>query len=92
MSLKSTWHLVDEYVISPLRNSPEVSPEDSISQVSSVNDSVRSKSSSKRKGEAKMKAAVANLQLAEQVKRENKVREEEFREEMAQRELELKLQ
>ena len=39
-----------------------------------------------------MKAAVANLQLAEQVKRENKVREEEFREEMAQRELELKLQ
>lgn len=92
MSLKSTWHLVDEYVISPLRNSPEVSPEDSISQISSVNDSVRSKSSSKRKREAKMKAAVANLQLAEQVKWENKVREEEFREEMAQRELELRLQ
>ena len=38
---------------------------------------------------------MANLeakQLAEQVKRENEVRQEEFREEMAQRELELKLE
>ena len=95
MSLKSTWHLVDEFVIFPLRNSPEVSPKDLISQVSSQNDSVRSKSSSKRKREAKMKTAVANLkakQLVEQVKRENEVRDEEFREEMAQRELELKLE
>ena len=39
-----------------------------------------------------MKAVVARLQvkhLAEQVKLENEVREEEFREEMAQRELEI---
>lgn len=98
MSLKSTWHSVDECVISPLRKSPQVSPEDSISQVSSQNDSVKSKSSSissKRKREARIKAAVANLQAkqsAEQVKRENEVREEEFCEEMAQRELELKLE
>ena len=98
MSLKSTWHSVDECVISPLRNSPEISPEDSISQVPSQNDSFKSKSSStssKRKREARIKAAVANLQakqLAEQVKRENQVREEEFREETAQMELELKLE
>ena len=89
------WHLVDECVISPLRNSPEVSPEDSVNKVSSQNDSVRSKSSSKRKRKAKMKAAVANpqaKQLAEQVKQENEVCEKEFCEEMAQRELELKLE
>ena len=81
-------------MISRLRNSPE----DSISQVRSQNDYVRSKSSaisSKRKREATIKAAVTNLQakqLAEQVKREKEVREEEFREEMAQSELELKLE
>ena len=76
-------------MIFPLRNSPGISPEDSISQVPSQNDSVKSKSSStssKRKREARIKAAVANLQakqLAEQVKRENQVREEEFRKETA---------
>ena len=42
-----------------------------------------------------MKAAIASLQvkqLIERVKRDNEVREEELREEMAQKELELKLQ
>ena len=85
-------------MISPLQNSPEISPKESISQVPSQNDSVKSKSSSiwpKRKRVARIKAAVANLQakqLAEQVKRENQVREEEFREETAQKELQLKLE
>ena len=84
-------------MISPLHSSLEVTPEDSVSRVSQVDSgrsralssSTSSSSSSKRRRDAKIKAAIANLQakqLAEQVKRGNEVREQEFQEEMAQKE------
>lgn len=90
MSHQGPWHLVEETVISPLHGNSEVNPDDSISQVDSGH-SKASSSSSRRRREAKVKAAVASLQarqLAERVKRGNKIREQEFQEEMAQRELE----
>ena len=103
MSSQESWHLVDECVISPLHSSLEVTPEDSVSRVSQVDSgrsralssSTTSSSSSKRRRDAKIKAAIANLQakqLAERVKRDNEVREQEFQEEMAQKELEWKLE
>jgi len=52
-------------------------------------------SSSKRRRDAKIKTAIANLQakqLAERVKRYNEVCKEEFQEEMVQKELEWKLE
>ena len=90
-------------MISPLHSSLEVTPEDSVSSVSQVNSghsralssSTTSLSSSKRKRDAKIKAAIASLQakqLAERVKRDNEVREREFKEEMAQKELEWRLE
>ena len=96
MSSQESWHLVDECVISPLHSSLEVTPEDSVSRVSQVDSgrsralssSTTSSSSSKRRRDAKIKAAIANLQakqLAERVKRDNEVREQEFQEEMAQK-------
>jgi len=103
MSNQESWHLVDECVISPLHSSLEVTPEDSVSRVSQVDtghpkalsSSTTSSSSSKRRRDAKIKAAIASLQakqLAERVKRDNEVREEEFQEEMVQKELEWKLE
>ena len=102
MSSQESWHLVDECVISPLHSSLEVTPEDSVrvSQVDSgrsraLSSSTTSSSSSKRRRDAKIKAAIENLQakqLAERVKRDNEVREQEFQEEMAQKELEWKLE
>ena len=54
-----------------------------------------SSSLSKRRREAKIKAAISSLQakqLAERVNRDNQLRELELREEMAQRELEWQLE
>ena len=68
-------------MISPLHVSPDVTPKDSVSQIDSVKSrpSRTSSSSSKRTKEARMKAVTASLkakQLAERVKRDNEVREE----------------
>ena len=94
MSHQGPWHLVDKTVISPLHGNSEVTPDDSISQVDSGH-SKASSSSSRRRKEAKVKAAIASLQarqLAERVRRDNEICEQEFQEEMAQRELEWKLE
>ena len=85
---------MDKTVISPLHGSSEVTPGDSISQADSGH-SKASSSSSRRRRKAKVKAAVASLQasqFAERVKRDNEIREQDFHEEMAQRELEWKLE
>ena len=103
MSNQESWHLVDEYVISALHSNLEMTPEDSVSRVGQVDSghsralssSTTSSSSSKRRRDAKIKAAIASLQakqLAERVKRDNEVREQYFQEEMAQKELEWKLE
>ena len=89
------WHLVDEYVLSPLHSEAEVTPQDSVSQIGSVKSKSSSTSSKRSLQEAKRKAAVATLQakqLAQQAKRDNEVREQELLEVMAQKELELKLE
>ena len=94
MSSEESWHLVDECVISPLHSSLEVTPEDLVSRVSQVDfghlralsSSTTLLSSSKRRRDANLKAAIASLQakqLAERVKRDNEVREQEFQEETA---------
>ena len=91
----NSWHLVDEYVLLPLHSEAEVTPEDSVSQIGSVNSKSSSTSSKRCFQEAKRKAAVATLQakqLAQQAKRDNEVREQELLELIAQKELELKLE
>ena len=90
----NSWHLVDEYVLSPLHSEAEVTPQDSVSQISSVKSKSSSTSSKRSLQEAQRKAAVATLQakqLAQQAKRDNEVREQELLEVIAQKELELKL-
>lgn len=102
MSNQESWHL-DECVISPLHSSFEVTLEDSVSRVSQVDSghsralssSTTSSSSSKGRRDAKIKAVIASLQvkqLAERVKRDNEVCQQEFQEEMVQKELEWKLE
>ena len=91
----NSWHLVDEYVLSPLHSEAEVTPQDSVSQIGSVKSKSSSTSSKRSLQEAKRKAAVATLQakqLAQQAKRDNEVREQELLEVIAQKELELKLE
>ena len=90
-----SWHLVDEYVLSPLHTEAEVTPQDSVSQIGSVKSKSSSTSSKRSLQEAKRKAAVATLQakqLAQQAKRDNEVREQELLEVIVQKELELKLE
>ena len=89
------WHLVDEYVLSPLHSEAEVTPQDSVSQIGSEKSKSSSTSSKRSLEGAKRKAAVATLQakqLAQQAKRDNEVREQELLEVIAQKELELKLE
>ena len=94
MSSQESWHLVNECMLSLLHSSLEVTPEDSVSRVSQVDSghlialssSTTLSSSSKRRRDAKLKLAIASLQakqLAERVKRDNKVREWEFQEQIA---------
>ena len=81
MDNQESWHLVDERVVSPRHGSLEMTPENSVNRVSQV-DSGHSKalspgttksSSSKRRRDAKIKAAIVSLQvkqLAERVRRQ----------------------
>ena len=90
MDKQEGFHFVDEQAISPLHRSL-IQPEDSVSQTGLNSSS----SSSRRRKDARIKAASRSLQakqLKERIKKENEAREKEFREEMAQRELELKLE
>ena len=91
----NTWHLVNEYVLSLLHSEAEVTPHESVSQISSAKSKFSSTSSKRTLQEAKRKAAVATLQakqLAQQAKRDNEVREQELLGVIAQKELELKLE
>ena len=69
MSNQESWPLVDECLMSPLHDIPEVTPEDSVSRTSQVysghsrelSSSTNSSPLSKRRKDAEAKATIADI-------------------------------